>query len=340
MTEKAKVAIVDVGAGIREALEEAIKLTGGLAIKPGDKVVIKPNLSDMRTAEDGVTTDPRLVEALVQIIRTQIDADITIVESDHWVAEADDEFDSLGYRDLAEQLGVKLVNLSRDEKIEITLNGHYFKNFSVARTLLESDYFISVANLKTHTNEKITCILKNQFGLIPERYKSKHHPYMSNVLTDLNKLFKPDLCIVDGTVAMEGKGPTLGNPKKMNCIICGKDPVAVDSVAARIMGFNPSKIPHLKYAAKHGVGTKAATIMGMPLDKVKSNFEFIPFSAYYAFRLSFWAMRLGNRLQGLMKRGANSFVEFGSYRLKYTSRRTIYHAIKRILRSLKRKIKS
>ena len=65
------------------------------------------------------------------------------------------------------------------------------------------------------------------------------YPFMSKVLTDLNLVYKPDLCIIDGIPAMEGFGPTDGTPFLTNLLIMGNDPVATDSVAAQIMGFNP-----------------------------------------------------------------------------------------------------
>lgn len=304
-----KVAIVKVHDNLRDALQNAINLIGGFDVKDGEKVVIKPNLSDLVDSEKGVTTSVELVEEMISIIKGKADTEIAIVESDHWVTTADEEFDKLGYVELGEKYGVRLVNISHDQKIPVMLDGAHFKSINVPQTLLECNKFVSMANLKTHSAEKISCILKNQFGLITKRYKSEYHPFMSKVLADLNSLYKPDLCIIDGRISLEGSGPTFGKPKKTGLIICGKDPIAVDFVAAEVMGFNPRKVPHLKFAADSDGGIYTLDdieIVGEELSNVKLNFEFIPFLKYMSVRLDYALIRLGASL-------SNLFAKFAKY---------------------------
>ena len=118
-----KVATVRIEDNIEKAVEKAILLVGGFNISNKDKIIIKPNLSDLRIAEQGVTTSPELVKALIQYLRTQdAAADISIVESDHPEATADEEFSCLEYADLAKD-GTKLVNLSNVKKLKICFEG-------------------------------------------------------------------------------------------------------------------------------------------------------------------------------------------------------------------------
>jgi len=309
------VAIVKVGNDLHDALKRAIHLIGGFDPKDGEKIVIKPNLSDLMNSNEGVTTSPELIEELIKFIQEKSKTEIAIVESNHRVSSADEEFNRLGYREIAEKHGVKLVNLSHDKKIRVKLDGYHLKYLNVPEILLDCDKFISVAKLKTHAAHKISCILKNQYGLITERYKSKYHPYMTQVLTDLNSFYTPDLCIIDGIVALEGPGPSSGKPVKTGIIICGKNAVAVEFVAARIMGFNPYKISHLKFAAEHGVGRgldlDKIKIVGENLNDVKVNFEFVPFFSYFPVRFGFFITRSGKRISNALGIFGKKTIELG-----------------------------
>ena len=100
-------------------LNEAIELTGGFDVTDDDFVAIKPNLCDFRPSWEGGTTDPELVEAFIKIIRKKANPRIAIVESDHAVGGADDEFERMGYSELADRLGVNLINLSSDKRYEV-----------------------------------------------------------------------------------------------------------------------------------------------------------------------------------------------------------------------------
>jgi len=309
------VAIVKVGNDLQDALKKAIHLIGGFDLKDGEKIVIKPNLSDLIDSNEGVTTSPELMAELIGFIREKSKTEIAIVESNHWVATADEEFNRLGYREITKKHGDKLINLSNDKKIKVKLEGYHLKYLNVPEILLNCDKLISVAKLKTHATQKISCILKNQFGLITERYKSEHHPYMSQVLTDLNSFYTPDLCIIDGLVALEGAGPSSGKPVKTGIIICGKNAVAVDSAAAKIMGFDPYEIPHLKFAAEHGIGRgldlDKLKIVGESLNDVKMNFEFVPFFSYFLFRLGYLMMRSGRRISNVLNVFGKKTMGFG-----------------------------
>src|SRR5208283_3343852 len=114
------------------------------------------------------------------------------------------------------------------------------ENITVPRIVTESAV-ISAAKLKTHMSTKVTLGMKNMFGLLPDKLKMKYHAKgISKVVVDINTALKPALTVIDGFVAMEGRGPTNGTPVKMDLIIAGKDVVATDATAARVMGFDPA----------------------------------------------------------------------------------------------------
>jgi uncharacterized protein (DUF362 family) len=309
-------------------IEKAVTLIGPFCIPPYSRVLIKPNLCTDKSAESGATTDPKLVEGIICFLRKAASpCEIAIVESNTAVADADELFELLGYTTLAEKYDVPLINLSDDKQHKLTLDdGAILSTITVPETLLFSDFLISVPKLKTMCDQKITCALKNQFGLLPKKHRATYHPFLAEMLVDINRLYLPDLFIVDGIVAMEGFGPSEGNPKHTGLIICGNDAVAVDATVSRIMGFNPEKVPHVNYAYKKGLGQiKGIQLVG---DKINvDQFKFIPRKAYFMSRMALRIQRLGTYFnnfgdlilkgRGIMSTVGASFV-FGKLSLSKT----------------------
>jgi len=97
--------------------------------------------------------------------------------------------------------------------------------------------------------------MKNMFGLLPDKRKFKYHfKGINKVIVDINTVLRPAFTMIDGFTAMEGKGPTNGNPIQMDTIIAGEDPVATDAIACRIMGFDPHTISHIRQAYEKTLG--------------------------------------------------------------------------------------
>jgi len=281
-------------------IEKAVTLIGPFEIPPHSRVLIKPNLCTDKSAESGATTDPKLVEGIICFLRKVApNCEIVIVESNTAVADAEELFELLGYTALAEKYDVPLINLSNDKQHKLTLDdGAILSTITVPETLLFSDFLISVPKLKTMCDQKITCALKNQFGLLPKKHRAKYHPFLAEMLVDINRLYLPDLFIVDGIIAMEGFGPSEGNPKHTGLVICGKDAVAVDATACRFIGMRPEKVPYIKYAYRKGLGQIAdIKVVG---DKVECDpFRFIPMKAYFLARFALRMQRLATYLENL-----------------------------------------
>jgi len=269
---------------IDEAVNTAIDLVDGFSNLDGTKSVsIKPNLCGIKSPTSGQTTDPRIVEAIVRKLNSKApNLKIFIVESNNSKATADYTFKRLGYADIAKRYpNVECKNLSEDKKVKVNINGEIFSDLIVPETLLFTDYLINVAKLKTHMDYYYTGILKNAYGFLLTP-RAAYHGFMNKALTDLNTFYKPDLCVIDGIVGMEGSGPTDGQPKHVGVIIASKDPVAADTVGATVMEIKPSKIKYLKKAEKKGIGTsKNLEVVGCKIEDVKTKFEFIPMKYYY-----------------------------------------------------------
>jgi uncharacterized protein (DUF362 family) len=118
--------------------------------------------------------------------------------------------------------------------------------------------------------------MKNQFGAIPDKYKIVYHPRLAEAIYDATAARMPDLCVVDGLVAMEGNGPTNGIPRRTRLLIASNDPVSMDHYCAKTMGFNPMSVPHLKLAVKHGLGSVDYEVSGSPPNPSNLKFKFLP----------------------------------------------------------------
>ncbi|MEM3769691.1 MAG: DUF362 domain-containing protein [Candidatus Bathyarchaeia archaeon] len=203
-------------------------------------------------ASTGCTTDPRVVSAIIDCVRERYGENVRIrvVEADGTAMRTKYAFLMLGYEKLAKEKNVELFNLSEDEVREekAYVNGHEIR-FQIPTSLLKSDLFINVPKLKTLRETGFSCALKNIYGCIAYPRKIIYHPILDEAIVGINKILQPNLTIVDGIIAL-GRFPI-----KLGLIMAGRDPFSIDWVAAKIMGFNPSKVKFLKIAIKENVGS-------------------------------------------------------------------------------------
>lgn len=226
-------------------------------IDDGDTIIIKINLCYFRDYRSGAITDPRILKALLTILTNQFhNLKIYLIESDATATFVDLLFEWLDINQVASKFGAKPINLSNQPFIIKKFStAKIFKNQRIPKLLEDSHFFISLAKMKTHSLTGVTGILKNQFGCIVEKRKVKYHPFLDEVIADVNLAFKPDLSIIDGNIAMEGiAGPVWGSPRMERIFLAGEDPVAVDAFMAKLMGFNPKKIRHIKLAGALKIG--------------------------------------------------------------------------------------
>ncbi len=126
----------------------------------------------------------------------------------------------------------------------------------------------------------ITCAMKNAFGGLLTKRRHFSHQYMSEVLVDLliiQKQIHPQiLSVVDGTVCGDGAGPRTMIPRIKNYLLAGYDQVAVDTVVARMLGFEPLELPAIKMAHDEGLGCgdfDQIEIIGEDISNINWNFK-------------------------------------------------------------------
>jgi uncharacterized protein (DUF362 family) len=273
--EKSTVAIAKGERGYESVFKALDLIDYESALSGFKKVLIKVNFITTMTWDTGATTDPIVVEAIIQRLK-KMPVEIYVVESDATMTNADKAFEATGMAEMCKQYGVECLNLRHvEDKVKIKIpNGECLKDITVPRIVTESA-IISAAKMKTHMATKVTLGMKNMFGLLPDKLKFKYHAKgISKVVVDINSVLKPNLTIIDGFVAMEGKGPTNGTPVKMGLIIAGKDPVATDATGSRAMGIDPREISHIRSAHQKGLGNiDNIEIVGSKLDDVKRVFK-------------------------------------------------------------------
>ena len=282
---KDRIAIVRQHGKPLPALREALAYLGGIGeyVKPGMKVLIKPNLCIDKDWRTGTTTNPAVVEAIVHLVREAGAKEIVIGDGTTVGLSTQKVFEVTGYDRLAERLGVKLVDLNSEDTVRIDIkNPLSIKNIQVAKDVIEADCLINVPVIKTHIHTGVSISLKNMKGIISPRTKRKSHLVgLEGAIADINRSVRSSLIIVDGTVGHEGLGPQSGTPVELDLIMAGDKPLTIDTVATRIMGFNPENIKHLCYSRPYNLGTMdldQVEICGERLDAVQKDFS-SPFDA-------------------------------------------------------------
>ncbi len=276
-------------------LKRAMSLFDNIDIPCNGTVVIKINMCDARLPETGAVTHPLFLDAVLHYLRENFkDLRIYVVESDATVALADEFVKWLGYAPIIQKWDAEFVNLNRIKSINTKIDGRYFKEISIPEIFEKSDYFITIPKPKTNPMSTITCCLKNQFGCLPLVEKNIYHPYLDDVIADVNKAIRPDLCLVDGIIAMGGEwGPAFGHPIPLKSIICSQDPVATDAFCANLMGFNPKRIGHIRKSASSGIGSMKYVVEGDNIEKV--DFETSKFRIWLIHRIGTLLMKKARR---------------------------------------------
>ena len=245
------------------------------ALSKRKRVLIKVNFITTKNWETGATTDPLMVEALINRLR-ELDKEIFIVESDAQTTDANKAWITSGMNEVGAKLDVPFINMRHvEEKIELSVpDGMILNKIKVAKIANDSA-IISAAKLKTHMNTKVTLGLKNMFGMLTTKFKAQYHIRgIDKVIHDINKTLPPQVTVIDGFIGMEGRGPVHGQPVVMNTIIASTDVVAADAVGSKIMGFNPFEIDHIRWCNESGIGDmKNITVVGDGVEAVKKDFQ-------------------------------------------------------------------
>lgn len=247
---------------VKKIIQKSIDNLGGIAqfINKEETVLIKVNMLSSKSPDEAVTTHPSFVRALSEIL-IEYGARVIIGDSPGGIFNKEilkTAYKRCGFMEAAMLSGASL-NYNTDAVTVANPSGYILKSINVLAVLNEVDKVISVSKLKTHQMMTLTGAVKNLFGVIPGTNKAEYHVNMPNVntfadcLVDICAYAAPVLSLMDGVVAMEGAGPSAGEPITVKAVLASASPYHLDVCAAYIMGIKSKSIPTIASCIKRGI---------------------------------------------------------------------------------------
>ena len=228
------------------------------------RVLLKPNVGRNVQPETGITTHPQVVAAAIDAFR-ESGADVAVGESPITGVAALDAFEDSGITTVAGRRNCPLIDMDVRRYVTLEIpDGVAIRSLKLCREIVEYDIIVSIPVMKTHMHTGVTLSVKNMKGCLWRRSKVDLHmlPQLSGheekplniAIADMSSVLRPHLSIIDGTIGMEGLGPSAGKPKALGVVLVGVDAFATDSLACGIMGISAYDVPHLRMGAQRGYG--------------------------------------------------------------------------------------
>lgn len=241
---------------VRAALD---KLGGvGRFVRPGDRVLIKPNMAWDRNVEQGANTHPAIVGEVVRQCRAAGARRVVVAENP--VHDASRTSERSGIRRATLEAGGELHIPPAAPFLAADLHGTVLARWDLLGDLFEADKLISLPIVKDHALSRLTCVFKNSYGFLGGT-RARLHQDIHNAIADLGAAIRPTLTIVDATRVLMRGGPTGGRLEdvaRRDLLAAGTDPVALDAWSARVLGVDPAEIPYIALAEGRGLGRAAA----------------------------------------------------------------------------------
>jgi uncharacterized protein (DUF362 family)/NAD-dependent dihydropyrimidine dehydrogenase PreA subunit len=241
------------------ALRRGVELLGGLDrfVRPGERILLKPNLLAGERPEKAVTTHPSVLEGCVRLFR---EGGATLCFGDSpGVDTLTHAALRSGIQEAAMRSGVEVADFGGGRPLP-NPGGQSVSSFPVARAIHECDGLVNLPKIKTHQLTRVTGAVKNLFGCVSGARKALYHVRyqdamaFSGLLVELALCLRPRLHVMDGIVAMEGNGPRSGDPKPLGVLIVSDDPVAADATFCRLVDMDPAFVPTNVMGARAGLG--------------------------------------------------------------------------------------
>ncbi len=281
---------------VEQAVRRSVDLLGGIStfVKPGDRVLIKPNLLKACQPSGAITTHPEILRAAIRLVKEA--GGTALVGDSPGFGELRKVCEGSGIMEVVQQEGAALADM---EEAVLLKNRGQFQRFEIARAVHEADLVVNLPKLKTHGMMTLTGAVKNLFGCIPGRRKVQWHfntgvnrDAFARMLVELSALIKPRLTIMDAVVGMEGNGPGSGDPRPVGVVLAGRDPVALDVVSGTMVGADPSLLYVVRAATAAGIGETrldSISILGAALASVMVRGFRLPPQEHLEWRVPEWA---------------------------------------------------
>ena len=231
----------------------------------GRRVLLKPNAGRSVEPEKGVTTHPQLVAAAIDAFAAA-GAEVAVGESPITGVKTLEAFERCGIKAVADERGCPLIDMDARRFVAMDIPGGVaIDTLKVCAEALEFDIVVSIPVMKMHMHTGVTLAVKNMKGCLWRRSKVDLHmlPKLPDseektldiAIADMASVLRPHLSLIDGTIGMEGLGPSAGSARELDVAVAGVDPFAADAVACALMGLSAHDIPHLRMGAERGCGS-------------------------------------------------------------------------------------
>jgi uncharacterized protein (DUF362 family) len=258
--EKSIVSIAK-GEDIEKLVHEVLAPLGGVKsmIRAKSTVVIKPNGGHAAPAESSVNTNPELVAAVIREVRKAKPKEIIVAEASAIGCDTMECLEASGILKAAEAAGAdRIIDIKGDKdllSIPIRDARSDLKKVRLPRFLLEAEHIVNLPIFKSHCSMVFTCALKNLKGIVSDKvHYQMHQTDLAEAMMDLWSVFRADINIADLIRPAEGFGPHSTVPTDFGCLVAGKDPVAVDATACRMVGLEMNQVSYLEAARRRGIG--------------------------------------------------------------------------------------
>lgn len=267
-----------------KSLEKALDLLPiDKIIQKGDKVIITPNWVKDKGPKDGVVVGPKTLQRLIQYVKTKEPSAIYIATGSGGT-ETTEVMTRVGYDKVIKEEDVEFIDMNYGPFIELKLDHHIIKTTPINKIVDEVDVIISFTQLKYHEEATVTASIKNvAMGYPPAsvhgfpKKQTGIHEDLHGFIRSFAKKVPIDLAIISLDKAMIGTGPIFGQAVDTpGLIIAATDPVAADSVGARLLGFLPQGVAYLYGLYKDGLGEADPmnmTIKGLNLIEAEKIFS-------------------------------------------------------------------
>jgi uncharacterized protein (DUF362 family) len=262
---------------------EVFSLLGGVEnlVKPRSTVVLKPNAGHPAGTETSVNTSPGFVAAVIREVRKARPKEIVVAEASAIGCDTLHALDVSGIAAAAEAEGARLIDIKREKdliKIPIRDAHSDLKSVKLPRFLLEAEHLFNLPIFKSHASMVFTCALKNMKGVVQDiTHQQMHMTDLAAAMMDVWSVIRADLSIADLIRPAEGFGPHTTIPVDFGCVVAGKDPVALDATACRMVGLDIGKVKYFEAAEERNLGNFAEEdieVVGRTVDEVRKELWF------------------------------------------------------------------
>lgn len=242
---------------LRHSLEILLEPLGGMAtfVKPGDRVLLKPNLLTGARPTKECVTRPEIVFCVAQLVRAA--GGVPFMGDGPAFGTARGVAIANGYEPLINELDLPIVEFHGKRYETVS---EEFNHLLLSKEAMDADVVINLPKVKSHMQLTLTMGVKNLFGCVPGKMKAWWHmeagkdcDRFGKMLVETARAVDPTLTILDGIIGHEGNGPSGGEPRRLNVLAASADVFALDRAIVEILNVDPALVPTIAAAQQLGL---------------------------------------------------------------------------------------